>query len=255
MEIMRVDSHVHTEFSCDSKAKMEDYCKKAVKNQVEILFFTDHIDFNKQDFGYGYYDVDGYFTAYEKVREKYKGRLKVMAGIEFSEPHLFTEEFRRMADYPFDYMIGSIHWTNNFFPGYKTESYSVEDYFKWYWEDVLAAVTFGEFDSLGHIDFPKRYFKHLVFDQKKIEEIFRIMVKKSMPLEINTSSLRKGLDETMPNEQWLKLYKNCGGQLITIGSDSHVVEDLSADYDYVMNQVNKIGLLPVYFDKRKIKHC
>lgn len=44
--------HVHTEFSCDSEAKIEDYISEAKNKGITTICFTDHVDLNKNDYGY-----------------------------------------------------------------------------------------------------------------------------------------------------------------------------------------------------------
>lgn len=39
---MKIDYHIHTEFSCDSEAKMETYTKQALERDIRMLCFTDH---------------------------------------------------------------------------------------------------------------------------------------------------------------------------------------------------------------------
>ena len=60
---MKTDYHIHTEFSCDSEAKMENYVKQALERDIRMLCFTDHVDLNPEDYGYNYYNVKKYFKA------------------------------------------------------------------------------------------------------------------------------------------------------------------------------------------------
>ena len=62
------------------------------------------------------------------------------------------------------------------------------------------------------------------------------MLQKNIVLEINTSSLRKGLSAKMPSDELLEIYKDCGSTFITIGSDLHEVKDLATS-----NCCTKIG--------------
>jgi histidinol-phosphatase (PHP family) len=79
------------------------------------------------------------------------------------------------------------------------------------------------------------------------------MLKKNIVLEINTSSIRKGISEPMPGEEILKIYKQCGGEYVTIGSDAHEKEHLFADYSTAQNLIEKLGLKQVVFIKRQMK--
>ena len=60
-------------------------------------------------------------------------------------------------------------------------------------------------------------------------------------LEINTSSHRYGLKDSTPSRDILKLYKELGGKIITIGSDSHKSEHLGAYIDEAKELLKEIG--------------
>ena len=70
-------------------------------------------------------------------------------------------------------------------------------------------------------------------------------------MEINTSSLRKRLTTTMPDSEILQIYKNNGGQFITIGSDAHEVKDVGADYEKAQKVVEQLGLKIVVYKRRQ----
>lgn len=109
----------------------------------------------------------------------------------------------------------------------------------------------GEFDVLGHIDFPKRYYGEIYYTEAVMKEIFSTLVEKDMILEINTSSLRKGHTQTMPGKELLEIYQANGGKYVTIGSDAHVVEDVGADYRIAKRLIEDIGLREVVYRQRK----
>lgn len=54
------------------------------------------------------------------------------------------------------------------------------------------------------------------------------VIKDDKGIEFNTSYHRYGLKDTTPSLKVLKLYKDLGGKIITIGSDSHKKEHLGA---------------------------
>lgn len=249
---MYIDLHVHTEFSCDSEAKMEQYAEAALAKGINTLCFTDHVDLNPNDYGYNYYAPDRYFENYRKVRDKYAGRVKLLAGIEFGEPHLYADKLKELSVYPYDYIIGSIHWIGDMFPCQKVrEQYSAKEFYTLYWEEVLKTVKHGGFDALGHIDFPKRYYGEIYYEETKVREIFKHLLDKDMVIEINTSSLRKGHSETMPGDELLAMYKDCGGRYITVGSDAHEVPDVGADGNIARELLRKYKLQEVVYEQRK----
>jgi len=250
--MMKADYHIHTEFSSDSEVKMEEYVKQALERDIKMLCFTDHVDSNPEDYGYRYYNPEKYFEAFRKVKEQYGEQLTLCAGIEFGEPHLYPEYLKRLSVYPYDFIIGSIHWIGNMFPCQKVrEQYSAKEFYTLYWKEVLGTVMQGGFDALGHIDFPKRYYGEIYYVESEIKEIFNRLLDKDMVIEINTSSLRKGHSETMPGKDLLQIYVDCGGRYVTIGSDAHVEQDVGADYEAAKALAEGLGLRQVVYRERK----
>lgn len=251
---MRVDYHVHTMFSVDSEAKPEEYLTSAKDKGVDLLCFTEHVDFNPNDDGFGYYRPEKFFEKMNSLKkEAAASSVKVMTGIEFSEPHLYAEELKKLTgSYPYDFVIGSIHFVGDLFPCHEVRKrYSTKEFFTMYWKEVLAAVTAGGFDCLGHIDFPKRYYQELYYSETEMKEVMERLVDREIILEINTSSLRKGLTETMPGKEMLSLYQRAGGRFVTIGSDAHTAGDLSADNEAGKQLIRELGLTEVIFKERR----
>ena len=106
---MQCDLYVHTQYSFDSSAKMEDYCAYAVKMGIEAVCFTEHYDCDRDDKNSFYFQPEFYFAELERMREIYRGKLRVLGGVEISEPHLYPEEIERLSDLSFDMLMGSVH--------------------------------------------------------------------------------------------------------------------------------------------------
>ena len=247
------DMHVHTKFSCDSDVELEAYSIEAIEKGIHTICFTDHIDHNKNDYGYGYYDNNKFFNDFLNVKEKYSAKLNILCGIEFSEPHIYQEKLFEYSKLPYDFILGSVHyWYKDMFLSHMVRhGISVDICWKYYWNEVLLAVKEGGFDCLGHMDFPKRYYGKIIYDFEKISEICIELVKKNIVLEINTSTLRKNITETMPNKEILSIYKSCGGKHITIGSDSHKREELSADYSVAKDIIKHFDFEEIIFKQRR----
>lgn len=251
---MKCDLHIHTSISEDSTENFENYCKRALALGVDCICYTDHIDNNPMDLGYGFYRSDRYFDGVEAMRQKYSDRLIILAGAEFSEPHVYPREFDACRARPYDFIIGSVHyWYKDLFPSVMVQKgVSLEDCYAHYWEEIRRAVAFGGFDALGHMDFPKRYYRGLLYDEACVAEIFSLMVRNGIVPEVNTSSLRKGLDTAMPDERFLQIYAACGGKYYTTGSDAHFACDLYADIDTEKRRAERLGLRDVIFVGRSM---
>lgn len=249
---MKADLHIHTEFSCDSKTGIKAYMDKAIELGMQILCFTDHVDFNENDYGYGYYKPKCFFESFNSLKESYSGEIKIYSGIEFGETHLYAEQLKELSSYPYDFVIGSIHWIGSMFPSQKIkEKYSIKEFYSLYWDEVLKMAKHGGFDALGHIDFPKRYCGEIYYSEEKINEIFKYILEKDSVIEINTSSLRKGYSETMPGNELLEIYKANGGKYVTIGSDAHEVKDLGSDIHAAKEIIKKLSLQEVVYENRQ----
>src|SRR5699024_11463157 len=96
---------------------------------------------------------------------------------------------------------------------------------------------------LGHLDLVKRY-KRLDVNRnfhEIIREIFREIIPKGKGIEINTSGFAYGLGSAMPSEDILQLYKDCGGEIITIGSDAHKAEHVAHEFPQSLKLLQKVG--------------
>ena len=122
-----------------------------------------------------------------------------------------------------------------------------------YFEEQLELAAWGGFDSLAHIDFPKRYYGSLIIDRPKLHEICNEMVRNQICMEINTSSLRKNMAEPMPGRDILSIYKSCGGKYVTIGSDAHHPDDLAAGNAQAKELIDYFGFEEVIFIQRKAR--
>ncbi len=91
----------------------------------------------------------------------------------------------------------------------------------------------GKFDVLGHLTYPLRYIQGeqgisvdmTPFDEV-IREIFTILISSGKGIEINTSGYRQKYGMPFPNLPYVKLFKEMGGEILSLGSDAHKAEDL-----------------------------
>ncbi len=254
---MFADFHVHTEFSDDSVYIMEDVVKDAIKMNLDEICFTDHVDYGiKEDWDCGkeiayrngdpFANVDypKYMDTIKQMKKRYGKEIAIKTGLEFGvQTHTIPQFEALYHRYLFDFIILSIHqvddkefWTQDFQMG-KTQ----KEYNERYYEEMLDVVKkYKNYSVLGHMDLIKRYDKNGIYPFEKvkylIEEILKIVIADGKGIEINTSSHRYGLSDTMPSKEILKLYRELGGTIITIGSDSHKPEHLGT----YINETKKI---------------
>ena len=224
---MLANYHMHTSFSYDSSYPMEDCVKCAIQKGLDEICFTEHMDYGTPTSFWC--DIPSYRKELLRCQEKYKNQITIKFGIEFgAQAHhkkYFDDIFNK---YPFDFALLSFHqvedkelWNCDFQNG-KTQA----EYNRIYFEEMYKTVqVFDGFSVLAHMDLMRRYDPHgeYPFEKSKeqIEQILKYVISHGKGIEVNTSSYKYKLNDLMPSRDILKFYKELGGEIITIGSDSH----------------------------------
>ena len=177
------------------------------------------------------YTLDDYFRFMEKLRKRHPN---VRTGIEVCNFQQQDKVHDILKDYPFDYVIGSVH----FLRGWAYDSseikaewdrHPLEDIYEWYAEEVEKLAESGEYDVLGH-PFNIRLFKYLPdFDVTPyLERVARAMAKAKMVVDINTGTYyRYPIQEISPYPDFLRMARKYDLPIITT-SDAHKPEDCGA---------------------------
>ena len=259
---MFCDYHTHTVFSSDSMYPMEDCIKDAISLGIEEICFTDHVDYgikddwddlrnNKATKKYFNVDYDKYFSDLETLREKYKNQITIKNGLEFGIQKYNIEKYNKLFEkYPLDFIILSVHqiddkefWNHSYQDG-KTEKEYYEDYFN---EIYYLVQNYSNYCVLGHLDMMKRYdekdgYNPFVENKEIITKILKRVIADGKGIELNTSSIKYKLDDLMPSRDILKLYLELGGEVLTIGSDSHCKRDLKNSHiEELKQELREIG--------------
>ncbi|PJI10455.1 MULTISPECIES: histidinol-phosphatase HisJ family protein [Clostridium] len=244
---MLADYHVHTAFSDDSEYQMEACVKRAIQIGLDELCFTEHIDYGvKTDLNCNIHD---YIEEYKRCKDIYSDRITLRFGIEFGMQVGTVERFQQDFDaYPFDFVILSCHqvdnkefWNQDFQKG-KTQ----KEYNEKYYEEILKVINlYHDYSVLGHLDMIKRYDEKGDYSSPKVKDIIadilKVVIADDKGIEINTSSHRYGLNDLTPSRDILTLYKELGGKIVTIGSDSHKEGHLGAYIEYTKEELKKLG--------------
>lgn len=255
---MLADYHVHTSFSDDSENPMREAVKTAIDLGLDEICFTEHIDYGvKTDLNC---DCDAYEKELRRCREEFGHRIAIKEGMEFGMQVHTIAEFQKTYDrYPFDFIILSCHQVDNLeFWNYEfQQGKTQEEYNRRYYQEILKVVKqYDDYSVLGHLDMIRRYDRAGEYPfscvQDIVEEILRIVISKGKGIEINTSCYRYKLPDLTPARQILKLYKELGGEIITIGSDAHTSEWIGCKAAETQKELRELGFQSVYtFEKMK----
>lgn len=259
---MFADYHVHTDFSDDSNYLMEDCLNHAVKLGVEEICFTEHTDFGVK----GHEGqkpncpTEKYLEEFNRCKKIFDGKIKMKFGMEFGMQVSTVEEFQKLFnDYQFDFIILSCHQVDNqeFWTYEFQETHTQEEYYQRYYQEILDVMkVYDDWSVLGHLDMVKRYDKWGEYPFEKVRdiiaEILKLTIDKGKGIEINTSCYRYKLPDLTPSHEILKLYKDLGGEILTIGSDSHAESHLAIKIMETQTELSRLGFKHIYtFDKMK----
>jgi len=244
---MKIDYHIHGKHSSDSQTDYESIVVKAIRRKYKEIAFADHFDLIMSEIRrYGVPAYNDILKSINPLKEKYS-QLSILIGVEIGDYHrchqLIDELF---AENPPDIKIASVHVlrddTNISIP---IKGQLKPELIRDYYEQNLAMVEFGNFDILGHLGVYKRYFLNQPDETEFlpiIKKIFTLLIEKEIALEVNLSGIGKPVRDLIPCISHLKIYKEMGGGLITIGSDSHTVEEFDNLFDQGVKRLKDIGI-------------
>ncbi|HEX2949982.1 MAG TPA: PHP domain-containing protein [Armatimonadota bacterium] len=189
--------------------------------------------------------------------KKYDGTLWVGTGVEVAE-YMFdpthAEQIMNLTDY--DVIIGSVHsiaYDN--WDSYSRTNFDVTvprekilTYLKRYFAEMQRMIECAHINVLAHITCPFRYINgkygrniDVSIFAEQIEQILHDIIDKGIALELNTSGLNIGWGEFMPSREILACYSRLGGELITLGSDAHISQNVGGGLKDGLALLQEVG--------------
>ncbi|MCL2235117.1 MAG: histidinol-phosphatase HisJ family protein [Defluviitaleaceae bacterium] len=254
--MIKFDYHTHTNYSFDGLATIDQMIQKAIDIGLEEYAITDHIDFSYPDQRIlSPKGVAANVKAAEQAREKYANKIKILVGVELGlRPDLAEAGAKIAESYDFDVIIGSMHEIKgiDFYYPDLHRSRTRHEVFTLYFENMLSTVQVCDcFDVLGHIGYVERYVeRHIPGDYAPlkymdyvdiIDEILKTIIGKGKGIEINTSGYAYGLGRTHPQVDIVRRYRQLGGEIITVGSDTHHPDNVGGNFDKAQAVLEEAG--------------
>jgi len=260
-----IDTHVHSNFSFDGENTPREMIEKGLELGLYAMTFTDHADMNTY---FDPYYKDSLLMPQGKAAippliDEYAGRIKLGFGVELGQ---YIQDIplaeRIIAEYGFDYIIGSTHNVKDHEDFYFMDftKHDAEKFVRLYLEETLEMAQQADIDVIGHLTYPLRYITgtyNVEVDMTQYDEIMRELLKtaaeRGLGLEINTGGLRKAdYKKADPGLEYVRLFRELGGEILTIGSDAHRISDLAANFSDGAEIAKAAGFKQIaYFEKRK----
>ncbi len=261
------DYHIHPNYSIDAEGEVDEFCKAALDVGLKEIAFTTHLDTDRVaedcyvnirgkrvDIGSSTW-LEDYEATIRIAEDCYKEQgLQVLLGVEVDcFPGVQEELPERFYSTDFDLIIGSVHLIDHIAisaNGRAEEAFrkhSMDELGEKYFSILLDSIDLEIFDILGHIDLYRRYgevfYGETIHDLWKpyVKELSRKMLSKGIGFEINTSSLRRGMQQPMPEEQIIQALKDEGIDTVTVGSDAHTPLDVGKGITIALDLMKHVG--------------
>jgi histidinol-phosphatase (PHP family) len=191
-------------------------------------------------------NIDEYYKMVEAARHV-GHRVKFGIELDFI-PGTEAALERFIKEYPFDYVIGSVHWLGDF--GF--DLLEMKD--KWLNRDLKATydeyfsiltqmVESNLFDFVGHADVIKVFGYEPddpMFLSDWYERLAETFANNNAVIEVSTAGLRKPVGKLYPAPGLLQASFNRHVPIV-INSDAHRPEDVGADYEQALSLVKAVG--------------
>lgn len=250
------DCHLHSSFSGDSDTPMEKMILRGIAQGLTTMCFTEHNDFDYPEYpdlpkDLFLLNTDSYLCGLACLKEKYAGRIRLLFGVELGlQPETARQNTAYIKSFHFDFVIGSSHVCHGkdpYYPGF-FEEHGTERGMREYFGSILENIRkFSDFDVYGHLDYALRYAPegdsgYRYADYRDIvDEILKLLLEKEKGLEINTGGIKSGMRDFHPCMDILKRYRELGGEIVTVGSDSHDSRNIAAHFDRAAETLKSCG--------------
>lgn len=259
------DLHSHHDRCGHAEGKIEDYIQAAIDRGLHYIGISDHSPYfyAEEDqphpgIAMAKRELDNYIREVLSLKEKYQDKIHVLLGMESDYfPEYETLYKEKYEQYPFDYIIGSVHYVHgkSIFQRGRWDNLSKQERLEEkesYYRLIQQSAKSGMFQVLGHIDAMKGFL--LDFHDEKtpiIDETLKVIADEGVAIEVNTSGKNKDCGGWYPSHDILERAHHYGVD-ISFGSDSHVPTRIGDDYTEVQDTLRQIGFKEmVYFVKKK----
>ncbi len=264
------DNHNHSQFSFDGKrTTVEASANYAAEQGLGGICFSDHCDFfvppmkaDFEDIQQEWFDIPSQQKEIDRVQPLVP--VKLLKGIEIGMHETCHDKIRKvLSENSFDQVLASVHYIGEVDPYYGGyyDGKNWKEAYGGYLETIFREMTWlQDFDIMGHYDYIVRYAPYPVKGIRLrdfgdiLEEIFRYMIHEGKALEINTKSYvgHRGRQVELDTAVLMR-YRELGGDIISLGSDSHEAERVGADFPQFAALLKSLGFRwTAHYENRRL---
>jgi histidinol-phosphatase (PHP family) len=272
-----VNFHTHSNFD-DGSVALEKYVEEAIKQNVAILGFSPH---NPLPFPVDWVlkrkDFKKYCKTVRKLAEKYEEQIRILLGLEMDFLSNLNSFYKEKLDLStLDFHIGSVHFVN-FFDKNKNKGWAIDEspevfeqglkeiykgnvkkVVKDYFKLIRNMLKYENPDIVAHLDLIKmnnkeeKYFsEEEKWYKESVLKTLKAVVKSHSILEINTGGIARGKTDSLYPSNWIIEEAYNMRIPITLSSDAHRPEQITAKFREASILLNSIGYKEVYILHKK----
>ncbi len=242
---MIVDLHNHTTLCNHAIGTPAEYVQKAIENKTRYFGFSEHapMDFDPE-YRMRFDQIPLYTRTIEELRETFGNKIDILQGYEVD--YLPGHMDRRVFETPADYLIGSVHFLDEWgfdnpeFIG-EYENRDIDTIWQNYFDAIAAMAKSGKFDIVGHLDLIK-VFKFMPKKDIRLiaQNAVKAIKKANIVVELNMAGYRKPVKEPYPSPMLLEEIA-AHDIPITFSSDAHAPDQVGLFKNEIVNLARSFG--------------
>ncbi|MBU2603127.1 MAG: histidinol-phosphatase HisJ family protein [Actinobacteria bacterium] len=242
------DYHTHNSRCGHASGTLREYVEAALRRGLSGMGASAHLPLvHTRDpiLSMALSELHDYVGEVRALQAEYPGFI--LLGIEADyRPDTFDDVRGLLESYPFDYVIGSVHYLDGWpfddpRQRHTWDGREIEDVYRRYFDLVGEAAETGAFTLIGHLDLVKKWGHR---PPRPLEDAARALAERiaraEVVVEVNTAGLRKPVAELYPDVTLLRLLRE-QGVAVTFGSDAHSPQDVGRDFDAALAAVREAG--------------
>jgi histidinol-phosphatase (PHP family) len=254
---MRIDYHTHHERCGHAIGKLRDYVEQAISNGLHQLGLSDHMPLfhiNPNEYlpevAMPMSELSKYVEECYNLKREYKQQIDIRVGLEADYIEGREREIERiLAEFEWDYVIGSVHFIGeqsdwditDYRMVHNWQGKAVDQVYEQYYQKVSLAAQTGLFDFIGHFDVIKRFgFRPQLDPWPWQVAALQDIRKHDLAIELNTAGWQTKAAEQYPTIAVLE-YCYQLGIAVTLGSDAHQPIHLARDFERALDLLQEIG--------------
>jgi histidinol-phosphatase (PHP family) len=232
--------HNHTTWS-DGAATLAGHIQAARRMGVDELGISDHYTIHPTESEIEWsmpLDMLGDYVLQLRAAAAETKDVTLRIGVEADFfPETVDSLRERLAEHPFDYVIGSVHYADGFPIDSEASDWEPltdeerNEVWRLYWTRIRQLAESRVFDFVGHIDLPKKFgYRPTVDMTGPALEALDAVAAADMAIEINTAGWSLPAKEGYPSLELLREARRREIPLL-INADAHFEEFLTRDFD------------------------